>query len=87
MGFVSGIIVFVMIWWTVIFCILPIGVSRTQEEPTEKGEYIAPGAPKNVNMKHKVVITTAIAFLIWCVIAFIMHLDVISFREMAENAE
>ncbi len=83
MGLVSGVVVFTMIWWTVIFCVLPIGLSHTQEE-AEEGEYIAPGAPSNVNMKQKVLLTTGISVVLWIIIYIIVKTEIINFRELAD---
>ncbi len=84
MSIVSSVVVFIMIWWTVIFCVLPIGLSTTQEEADE-GEYIAPGAPKNVNMKKKLLITTVVSFVLWLIICVLINMDIIDFREMVRN--
>ena len=32
MNWVEGIVVYVITWWLVIFCVLPIGVKRAGEE-------------------------------------------------------
>ncbi len=83
MSLVSGIVVFVMIWWTVIFCVLPIGLSRTQEEAKD-GEYIAPGAPSHVNMKQKVALTTVISIVLWGAVYIFIESGIINFRELAD---
>ncbi len=84
---VSGVVVFIMIWWTVIFCVLPIGLSKTQESPDEEGEYIAPGAPKNLNMKKKLIITTIISVVLWCIIYAIIVSEIVDFRLLSEQIE
>lgn len=84
---VSGVVVFIMIWWTVIFCVLPIGLSKTQEAPDEEGEYIAPGAPKNLNMKKKLIITTIISVVLWCIIYAIIVSEIVDFRLLSEQIE
>jgi len=80
---VSAIVVFIMIWWTVIFCVLPFGVSTTHEEEGEDGEYIAPGAPKNINIKKKFMITTVISIIIWIAVYFFIESNIIDIREIA----
>lgn len=84
---VSGVVVFIMIWWTVIFCVLPIGLSKTQEEPDEEGEYLAPGAPKNLNMKKKMLITTVISIVLWCIIYVVIVSEIVDFRLLSEQIE
>lgn len=81
---VSAFIVFVMIWWTVIFCILPIGLSTSHEE-LEDGEkgIRAPGAPKVINMKRKLLITTIISIILWGITVTIIGLDYFDLRDFA----
>lgn len=83
MDIVSGIVVFMIVWWTVIFCVLPLGMSSTQEK-AENGEYIAPGAPKFVNMKKKFILTTVISIIVWIIIYILIDIEIISFRELAD---
>jgi predicted secreted protein len=61
MGFVSGAMVFFVIWWVVLFMVLPFGV-RIEENP-EKG--FATSAPKNPKLKKKFFITTALTAFVW----------------------
>tara|TARA_R110001592_G_scaffold16881_7_gene71492 strand:- start:18579 stop:18842 length:264 start_codon:yes stop_codon:yes gene_type:complete len=83
----SAIVIFIVIWWTVIFCVLPYGLSTTLEEPEEGEDYIAPGAPKNVNMKKKLLATTIIAAIIWVIVYLIIQSDVIDFRDITDTME
>ena len=39
MGWISGIVVYIVIWWIVFFLVLPIGV----RPPHEVGEEVEPG--------------------------------------------
>ena len=75
MTLVSGTMVFFVIWWVVLFMVLPFGV-RIEENP-EKG--FAPSAPKNPNLKKKFLITTLLTALIWGVIQFVMVNHLVSF--------
>ncbi|MGN7438470.1 MAG: DUF1467 family protein [Alcanivorax sp.] len=84
---VSAIVVFIMIWWTVIFCVLPLGLSNTQETADEEGEYIAPGAPKKVDIKKKFILTTIISFILWAIIVGLIQTNIIDFRELAAHME
>ncbi|MCB1782906.1 MAG: DUF1467 family protein [Alphaproteobacteria bacterium] len=82
MGYVSGIVVYVMIWWVVLFCVLPFGMPREFEE---QGPNTAPGAPPFTNMKNKIIITSLLALVLWGVADLIISSDLISFREMANE--
>mgnify|MGYP001371319509 CR=1 FL=1 len=54
------IVIFVIIWWLVLFTILPIGVQK--DENIVGGN--DPGAPKNPMLKKKIFITTIISFFL-----------------------
>lgn len=83
MDIVSGIALFFMIWWLVIFAVLPWGVTRQTDAITGNDA----GAPQFHNMKKKVLITTVITFVIWLGVYFLVHSDFISFHEMANQME
>ena len=83
----TGIIVYLMIFWTTLFTVLPWG-NRVKEEP-EIG--MAGSAPANPRIKQKFLITFIISTIIWSIITTLIHLEVIDFyaisREMvAEDA-
>lgn len=78
MDLVSGFVVYVMLWWWVLFMVLPFGVRR--EEVVEEGNDA--GAPQRPMIGRKLLATTAIAALLWCVVEAIILSDLISFREM-----
>ena len=66
MGITLGIAIYIVIWWTVLFAVLPIGV-RTQGEDGE----IVPGTPASAptapRLVRVVVLTTVIATLVFLV--------------------
>jgi predicted secreted protein len=68
MTFVSGTMVFFVIWWIVLFMVLPFGIHI--EENPRKG--FAPSAPKNPNLRKKFFITTVLTAFIWGIIQFVM---------------
>ncbi len=54
------LVIFVILWWLILFLILPIGVKK--QESVEFGN--DPGAPTNPMLKKKFLITTIIAFVL-----------------------
>jgi predicted secreted protein len=74
MGWVSGIVVFLLVWWTMLFTVLPFALKRDET-----------GKPDDPKIKQKFVITTLIAALIWCLIAALVEADLISFYSMASE--
>jgi predicted secreted protein len=76
MNWFTGSAVFLILWFLVLFMVLPWGV-RVPDEP-EPGH--ATSAPANPRLGLKVVITTAIAGVLWFVVDWIIANDIISFR-------
>jgi|TARA_R110002072_G_scaffold237600_2_gene394961 predicted secreted protein len=77
MTIATGLLLFLIVWWTVIFMILPIGVAPPEHPETGHD----PGAPANPNIGRKAVITTVVSALIWLVIYGVIESDLYSFRE------
>jgi predicted secreted protein len=73
----SGILVYTVIWWLVLFTVLPWGVRRS-EEP-EPGHAVE--APSNSRIVLKFVVTTAIATVLFAIAWWLIQSDLISFRE------
>ena len=78
MGWVSGIAVYIVIWWLVIFMVLPWGVQPIEEGDVEKGH--AASAPLRPRMLRKMAVTTAIAAVLWLIAYAIIESGVISLR-------
>lgn len=72
----SAFVVFLIIWWVVLFGILPIGV-RGQAEDGKVVKGSEPGAPTKANMMWKVKVTTAIAIVLWVIVCSIIIFELI----------
>ena len=72
----SAFVVFLIIWWCVLFGILPIGV-RGQVEDGKVVKGSEPGAPTKANMMWKVKVTTAIALVLWVIVCSIIIFELI----------
>jgi predicted secreted protein len=79
MTLVTGIAVYVVVWWIVLFAVLPWGVRPP--ETLVPGQ--ADSAPENPRLWLKAGVTTLIAAVIWAGIYFVVQSDWISFRDMA----
>jgi predicted secreted protein len=77
---VTGIAVFIVVWWVVLFAVLPWGV--------KPAETLVPGqadsAPENPRLWLKAAVTTVIAGVIWLGIYLLVSSDWISFRDLAQ---
>ncbi len=77
MSWVTGILVYIIIWWLVLFVTLPFGISP-QENPAPG---TVPSAPQQPRLGLKAAVTTVAAAVLWGVFWGIVQLDLISFRE------
>ena len=77
----SGVIVYLMIFWTVLFMILPWGNRRAENH--QEGN--AASAPANPRIKQKFMITALVSVFIWCIIAYLIHIEVIDFYEISRQ--
>lgn len=60
----GGIAVYFVIWWTVLFAVLPFGV-RSQVEAGEVVHGSEPGAPHVPGLRKKVAATTIVASIVF----------------------
>jgi predicted secreted protein len=70
----TAVAIYLTIWWTVLFVILPLGVTSHHEAGIDLGDGGDPGAPVDPKLKKKFLTTTwisAVLFVIlWAVIFF-----------------
>lgn len=78
MGLYTGIMVFVVTWWIVIFAVLPWG-NNDPPEVVEQGH--ATSAPAKPKLLLKFLVTTVVTVVIWIAIDQAVRHGLISFRE------
>jgi predicted secreted protein len=76
MSWITGVAVYVVTWWIVLFAVLPFGVQR--EESPQPG--VDPGAPARPHMKLKLLATTLVSFLVWLGFYLAVREGLIDFR-------
>ena len=81
MSIFSGIVVYVLSWWIVFFCILPFNIKSI----VGSHDGSMPGAPVNPGLKIKGLITTLVSCLLWFMIYALIKSDLISFRYIADQ--
>jgi len=67
MNWIGAIFIYIVVWWVVLFAVLPWGVKRN--ENPEPGH--DPGAPALPHIKRKVIATTLITFVLWGIGVFL----------------
>ena len=70
MGWVSGIAVYFIIWWVVLFIMLPIGV-RSQVEEDDVTLGTEHGAPARPMMARKMLLTTLVSFVVFGIFYYV----------------
>ena len=80
MSWATGVMVYLVIWWTILFAVLPLGVRRV-ENPGQGEER---GAPERPQLARKAIITSIVAAVLWIGFYVLHQADVFSFRRMVE---
>ena len=77
MTIMNLIITFTIIWWLVLFMVLPLGRSG---EPVDEV-----GAPKHSRMGRKVLITTVATIVVTAIVWAFISADLVSFRQPSQR--
>jgi predicted secreted protein len=77
MGWVTGIVLYLLVWWVTLFAVLPWWV--TAADPDDPGH--AAGAPAQPRLLLKMAVTTAVSAVIWLIIYALVKSPWLSFRE------
>ncbi|MEO1536308.1 MAG: DUF1467 family protein [Pseudomonadota bacterium] len=82
MGFVSGIVLFAVVWFMVLFVVLPIRL-ETQGDVGERVAGTHAGSPATgFSMKKRFRLTTIWAVPIWAIIAGVIIFGDVSVRDL-----
>jgi predicted secreted protein len=76
-----AIAIYVLIWWVVLFAMLPIGV-RTQAEEGEVSPGTAESAPHRPRLLPKMLATTVVASLVFAAVYVIIVHRVITLEQI-----
>ncbi len=77
MNWFTGVVTFVIIWWTALFAVLPIGTRPIQQADSSSGWR---GAPERPRVLMKVIVTTIVASVLWIGTYALVKSDYVSFR-------
>ncbi len=77
MSMYTGLMVYVIVWWMVLFTVLPFG--NRAPDIVERGN--VESAPERPRMWIKAAVTTVIATAVWGGIYWVMEAELISFRD------
>lgn len=80
MSITSAIVLFAVIWFMVLFVVLPLRL-KTQGEAGEIVPGTPSGAPANLVMGRKIKLTTMISVVLWAITAAVILSGVIEVRD------
>jgi predicted secreted protein len=79
MSWATGLMVYLVIWWTILFAVLPLGVRRVQDPGRGQDR----GAPEKPQLVRKAIITSLVAGGLWLIFYFLHRADLFDFRQWA----
>ena len=82
MSLTTSLAIYFIVWWTVLFAVLPWGI-RSQLESGEVVPGIDPGAPALPNLRSKLIWTTAVATISFAVIDAVYTYRLIALEDLA----
>ena len=65
LGPVTLVAIYLVVWWVVLFVLLPLGAHSHHEAGVDVKDGGDPGAPLVHNLKRKVITTTWAAAIVW----------------------
>lgn len=69
-GWFTATAIYLVVWWVVLFAILPLGMNQKDHEiPTDGAQW---GAPADPQLKKKFLTTTWVSAVVWVVIMVIL---------------
>ncbi len=85
MGITTAIAIYLIIWWVVLFTILPLGVTSHAEAGIDKGDGGDPGAPVDPKLKKKFFTTTWVSGIIFVIVYLVIRLGLIPMPNSTPN--
>jgi len=85
MGPVTWIAIYLTIWWTALFAILPLGVRSHAEEGIEVPGGGDPASPVNPNLKRKFFTTTWVAAIFTGLLWLALHFHWFTLPELPQR--
>ena len=76
MSVVSLILIYLVVWWIVIFAILPWGIKK-EADPLLGNDH---GAPQHPHLGLKIIATTLISFIVWGLIYWCIEHKIVNLR-------
>ena len=82
MSFTTALAIYFIIWWVVLFAVLPFGVRKPAEEGVAVEAGHDPGAPTELGMAKKLMWTTVIASVLFAICWVIYLYRLVTLEEL-----
>ena len=86
MSIVFGVAIFFVVWWIVLFAVLPFGV-RTQGEAGETVAGTPPSAPAKFPLVRIFMINTVVSIVVFCCIWAAIEFDLFGISDLANKVQ
>jgi predicted secreted protein len=80
MGIATAIAIYFLIWWIVLFAVLPWGVKAQGDEGVPGSD---PGAPRAAHVWARLIWTTLVATVVFAVCAFVYLKGLVTLDDLA----
>lgn len=77
MSLFTCVALYLTIWWTVLFAVLPIGVQSHHEAGINRGDGTDPGSPVDPKLKRKFITTTWVSAIVFVIVWLVIYLKLI----------
>ena len=78
MSWFTAVCIYLTIWWTVLFAVLPLGTQTYAEAGIEVTDGGDPGAPVDPKLKKKFLTTTWISAIVFAALWAVLHFHLIT---------
>jgi predicted secreted protein len=86
MSFFTGIAIYLTIWWTALFAILPLGVTTHAEAGIDKGDGGDPGAPVDPKLGRKFFTTTWVSAILFAILWAVIRFHLVTLPDLPQHA-
>jgi predicted secreted protein len=85
MSLFSFIGIYLVIWWTVLFAVLPLGTTTYAEAGLDVTDGGDPGAPVDPKLKKKVITTTWVSLMVFAVGYLALRFHLVPFPNLPQS--
>ena len=78
MSVTTGVAIYLTLWWTILFVVLPLGTVSHAEAGIDKGDGGDPGAPVDPKLKRKFFTTTWVSAVVFVILWLVLHFKLVS---------